>query len=610
MARYPISPADMGKSQLPLAAKVLNCTVSNAVRAHFGTYTAFCDAVRTSPVRPGWVFQNKPMQKKCQDQERSECGKYFGSNARKTPDWDLLDWIVRQVTAEEDLEVRRREWARDWTAATGKAVPCNDIGDSELVRELERERDALQGRVAALTQERDAAVADRHRAAHRLAEVTAGNLVLAQDRERDRVGFAAVHRTLLDELSQRGSELRSLTAQAGASRQSTALLLAFLASVDSNVKADVALTSFGLRSDVTASVSTCLPPALAALLDLDLDAAADRSTRRFAIYVHALLLGDGALPLVVSRVAESTGISAPVLVSILNGQCLPTRAQWQSIVDHCPAVGVHGPALLADAHSSQLAAVPAATNGAAETRCAVGAQAPVRLPVRSAPPPTPRRKPVTDVVLSTRHPGWTKVLHPRRPWPDTVRPELPLFRAGPFRGTPTRANRALRARTVALALAITAGAAVPLLWVASSAGSRLELAEATVVGADLAVLGGDLPATLQTESGAFTGMAWAGVSLGTPQATTFQPVRRSTPYQGLRGWLWLQHAPGCAPAVAVRVHTAGEVEEVSLLRDNILDLATDIDVEPSWNNRFRVELTRLDTGQCPVSVVWSEAGTR
>jgi hypothetical protein len=98
--------------------------------------------------------------------------------------------------------------------------------------------------------------------------------------------------------------------------------------------------------------------------------------------------------------------------------------------------------------------------------------------------------------------------------------------------------------------------------------------------------------------------------------TTRNPARSAPSKWGAAGRVFFARfcdarcrLPGGA-AVAVRVHTAGEVEEVSLLRDNILDLATDIDVEPSWNNRFRVELTRLDTGQCPVSVVWSEAGTR
>lgn len=627
MARNPISPADMGKSPLRMAAKALNCAVSNAVIARYHTYTAFCDALRSSPVRPGWIFENKPTSKKCQGQERSECGKYFGINARKTAGWDLLDWIVRQVTAAEDVDARRREWARDWTAATGKAVPCNDIGDIGLVRELERERDALRCRVDALTEDLDAAVADRDRAVHdvdslaaagrglqeRLAKVTAGNIALDKARERERVQFKAVHRNLLDELSKLGTELRSLTDQAGARQQDTALLLAFLASVDSRVKAEIALTSFGLRSHVTASVSTCLPPALAALLDLDFDAEADRFARRFAIYVHALLLGDGTRPLALSRVAASTGISAPVLASILNGQCLPTPAQLQDIIGHCPAVGVHGPALLTDAHSSQLAGVLAAPNQAAVTtpRHAVGAKSPVRLALPVSPAAS-RRTPVSDVVSSSRRPGWTKVLHPRRSRPDAVRPEPPLFSAGPFRVVSSSSvRRAGRARRpVAVALAITVSAAVPLLWLAGSIGSRLGFPQATIIGADLAVLGGDTPATLQTERGDFTGMAWAGVSHGTPQATTFQPVRRTTPYRGLRGLLWLQHTPGCSPAVAVRVHTAGEVDRVSLLRDNVVDLAVDVDVEPSWNNRFRVELTRVDTDFCPVTVVWSEAGTR
>jgi hypothetical protein len=196
----------------------------------------------------------------------------------------------------------------------------------------------------------------------------------------------------------------------------------------------------------------------------------------------------------------------------------------------------------------------------------------------------------------------------RVPRPRPAPPEPVPFAGGPLR--PSSPRRWGRPRTLLAAFAITVLAAVPLVWIAGSVGSELNLGQGILAGTGLAVLGGDPPTTLRTESGEIAGLAWAGLSHGTPQVSTFQPVHGTTPYRGLKGAMWLQHPDGCTPSVAVRVRAANRSEMLSLLQDNVIDLSADVDVEPSWNNRFRVELTRLDVDACPVSVLWSGAGIR
>jgi hypothetical protein len=163
---------------------------------------------------------------------------------------------------------------------------------------------------------------------------------------------------------------------------------------------------------------------------------------------------------------------------------------------------------------------------------------------------------------------------------------------------------------VALALALTVLVAVPVAWTVRALDEHFTPVAGVAVGNDLSAVAGDIPAVQQNVRGDFLGVAWPGIVSGSPQSTTFEPVDKSTPYQGLRGVMWLQHDPGCSPAVALRVLTADGTSKVSLLRDNPVDLAFDIDVDPDWNTRFRVELTRLDADGCPLSVMWSDARTQ